>query len=142
MVFSAFAVYAQTHISDLSEDYNEKVEELDNISDKLIEEADEMSHTQKAKEALEMSFKQLQDQNDALHEENEELQSDVENLEGQIDESDADYSTISMTFNYVKKQFAEAQGDLQESRDVIRELKQENEELCSQLLLEELAEEC
>jgi len=68
-LFSIIAVYAQTHIAEINEEFDEKVVEIDNITEQLREEtlrAGEMAQAQRVREVLERNIKDLQDENDVL----------------------------------------------------------------------------
>jgi len=119
LLFTGFSVYYQKNLQNIKKEYNEKKEELESITAKLVSEeakANEISQikekAQKDREYLEKGFNELKNENEVLEKELSSAKSELERAKAELQDKTNKLNLLQERFNHVEQSLIKANGEI------------------------------
>jgi chromosome segregation ATPase len=131
LVFSGFTVYYQASFKDVSLEYKEKLEKLQQVTGDLAVQKKELNETyalrvkaEQDKQALDQSYKELSD-------ERNQLENDKSTLQTELTTTKNDLADKSAQLQSVQNQLASTQSELSSVKSKKNSLEDDLEEVCA-----------
>jgi len=126
IIFSGFTVYYQTTFRDVSMEYQEKLDQLKQVTDELSSKRSELNETYSLKvkaeqdrRALDSSYKDVSDENEGLKNDKANLQSEISSTKSQLGVKTAELdatenllASVQAEMNKYKSQWQSCESDL------------------------------
>ena len=129
LVFSGFSVYYQTTFKNVSLEYQNKLEQLGEVSTQLTEKRQELNETYSLKvkaeedrKTLDARYKDASDENEQLNADNSNLRSEVSSIKNQLGEKSAELDAT-------KSLLAQTQASLSSAKSEVSSLKAKRDRL-------------
>ncbi len=134
LLFSGFSVYYQTTFKDVSLEYQEKLEQLSQVTTELSDKRQELNETyslrvkaEQDKQTLDARYNEVRNENDNLKTDNTNLRSEVSSVKSELGEKTAQLDAT-------KSLLAQVQVELSSYKSRVSSLKDDVNRICVKLL--------
>ena len=130
ILFSGFSVYYQTTFKSVSLDYQNKLNQLGEVTKELSTQKQKLNETYSQRVKIEEDKKTLDARYVEVSDENEQLSNDNSNLRSEISSTKSQLAEKSAQLDSTKNTLAKTQADLSSANSRISSLKKDLDEVC------------
>ena len=130
VIFSGFSVYYQTTFKNVSLEYQNKLDQLNTVSQELLQQKEELNETYSLRIRAEQDRQALDTQFRDAADENEQLKDSVASLQTELGVTKSDLSSKTAELDATKNLLAQTQTDLDQANTRIAVLKNDLDEVC------------
>ena len=141
LLFSGFSVYYQTTFKDVSLEYQQKLEQLSQVTKELGTKRQELNETysQKIKaeqdrKVLDQSYRDASDENEQLSSDNTNLRSEVSSTKNQLGEKTAELASTKNLLAQTQASLSAANSEVSSLKSQKSNLKDDIDRICVSLL--------
>ncbi|MBU0615212.1 MAG: hypothetical protein KJ601_03905 [Nanoarchaeota archaeon] len=133
IAFAFYSSYTETTFTNLSSNYESKIDELTDVSTTLQVEKMKLNQTTAQLQVKQSREQTLSEQYDVLRQENEQLETDKSQLQTELADTKSTLASEKQKLAVKESELAETQDDLDAAKASINALKDEKEDICDYL---------
>ena len=134
IVFSSFSVYYQSTFKNVSLDYQNKLEQLGQVTAELSKQKQELNQTYSLRVKAEEDRKTLDVKYTEVRDENQQLSGDNTNLRSEVSSTKNQLAEAQIELESKKVQLAQTQADLSAANSKISSLNSDLDDVCTALI--------